>query len=1161
MKQLITKIFPLWPFVIYAVIVLVLFKLNYVPGTILTGWDNLHPEYNFALGIKRSLVGVWQEYGGLGFHGGMGYASDLIHQVFLYLLSFVLPRTVLRYSWVFITLFLGASGAYTLIKYVLGKRVLQKTDNLDEQVFDMHETRYINIQLLAFLGGLFYLLNLSTVQVFYVPFEAFIAHFASLPFLLYAGLLYYHTPTRKNLILFSVILLLSTPSGYVPTLYVVYLLALTILLGWELIGSFTMGNIVKLIKVYGLIFLINAFWLLPFLYFVIFESSVTLNSKINQMATETIFSQNKEFGTISNAIQLKGFWFNNVDPNRAGNFSYMLPAWRAWVQNEAVTTILVVLFGIVLLGALAVLYHRRRITTAFFVLFVFCIVSLAVATPPFSWVNSLLRSFPLLHEAFRFPFTKFSILSSLVYALFFVLGIASVTREFARLSDFLKRTRSIKNITLKKLKFTYNQTKHSAPSPTKNVVFTLFVLLFTTVLLFFPVFPAFHGQLFYEKEKLSLPREYTDLFNFFRRQNPHARVANFPQYTFWGWNFYSWGYGGSGFLWHGIKQPILDRAFDVWSKNSENYYLEMSYAIYSKNEAAFMQLLNKYQINWLIVDKNIINPPSPQTLFIPELEALLLKNKNIEKTQTFGKIDVYKVRLSTPPQSFIFTLKQVPRINGYTAGNKDVAYQQNGNYISSAPYDTLYPFRSLFSGKTQKELEFSLHEDKDTLVFSNTFSGDIIGTMLSIPPVGDAENVLPVTLSSKDSGENVIITADIKTPQIYINQKKVWGYTLSGPLFVIKKGASPFPLNLNLNGTIDFIIKNKTGIIGTTFLQTKQDNIFTLSNKEYAVSKEQTIPAALVQSLPIFKSDKIDLRGQLKKKNNISVIVPKVSDNYYGMSFSGNELGRVTNCDRFRSGQYSGRTAGNTLTLFAQNATACASKYIPTLIHEEGYAVFLSTEHILGQALEFWALNEDEKYSPIATYLPTERQKTSSFVIPPLERFGKAYSFHFDNISIGREKTQNNIQRVAIYPVPHDLLARLSISEESTTTAAPGPRVQVTHLNEAAYSLTYTSEQTPYTLVLSQSYSPLWKAYEITDSNWVINSMKTIFPFFSGKEIKKHVKVNNWENGWIVENQIPVPRHRIIIVYLPQYLEYAGFSAIVIFALFLLIKKLYEKNR
>ncbi|MEJ2276721.1 MAG: hypothetical protein P8Y70_03075, partial [Candidatus Lokiarchaeota archaeon] len=63
-----------------------------------------------------------------------------------------------------------------------------------------------------------------------------------------------------------------------------------------------------------------------------------------------------------------------------------------------------------------------------------------------------------------------------------------------------------------------------------------------------------------------------ELYEFFGKAPKQARVAFFPVQTFWGWNFYSWNYRGSGFLWYGIEQPILDRAFDVWSKHNEDYY-------------------------------------------------------------------------------------------------------------------------------------------------------------------------------------------------------------------------------------------------------------------------------------------------------------------------------------------------------------------------------------------------------------------------------------------------------------------------------------------------------------------------------------------------------------------------------------------------------------
>src|SRR3989338_5034642 len=39
---------------------------------IFMGWDNINPELNLILNIKRSIFSVWQEYQGLGLVAGMG---------------------------------------------------------------------------------------------------------------------------------------------------------------------------------------------------------------------------------------------------------------------------------------------------------------------------------------------------------------------------------------------------------------------------------------------------------------------------------------------------------------------------------------------------------------------------------------------------------------------------------------------------------------------------------------------------------------------------------------------------------------------------------------------------------------------------------------------------------------------------------------------------------------------------------------------------------------------------------------------------------------------------------------------------------------------------------------------------------------------------------
>ena len=96
-------------------------------------------------------------------------------------------------------------------------------------------------------------------------------------------------------------------------------------------------------------------------------------------------------------------------------------------------------------------------------------------------------------------------------------------------------------------------------------------------------------------------------------------------------------------------------------------------------------------------------------------------------------------------------------------------------------------------------------------------------------------------------------------------------------------------------------------------------------------------------------------------------------------------------------------------------------------------------------------------------------------------------------------------------------------------------------------------------IYLSQSYHPGWKAYEIKCQNSKLKcQIYSFFPFIFGKEIKEHVLVNNWANGWRLEEPPkPANQSTLIIIFLPQYLEFLGVLLLLIIFTFL-IKYNYE---
>lgn len=1036
-------------YLLLGLLVVIIAVTNYLPGTILTGGDNLHPEFNPLLNIHRSIFAVWQEYQGLGLLGGMGHAADIPRQIVVLILSLLVPMENIRYLTTFLYLSVGVFGAYFLLR-----KVLKPFNSSD---------------MFPLVGAAFYLLNLGTVQAFYVPFEVFTTHFAFLPWLFWGTINYFQNPNPKDTLLLGAILFLATPGAYVPTLFLVFVLSTIILIPFLLAKFSLKNNLWKIGKFYLVVFIVNVFWLLPFLYFAATSATAVLDAKINQMSSDTNFLKNKEFGNAFDVVLLRSFWFNNTDFNINKESVFLMQPWRDHLANPAVLGIGYLLFAIAAVGALWTAKERgSKPAIGFLGIFVFAFMMLATDTPPFSWINQIFRQIPFFAEAFRFPFTKFSILASLTYSIFFAFGLIYI-------SELVKKI-----------------------TPIREKFLSHGLVLAAAILLAIFTFPIFQRHLFYEKTRLKFPAEYRELFEFFKKQNPSTRIANFPQHTFWSWNFYEWGYSGSGFLWYGIEQPILDRAFDPWSRENENYYWEISHALYSKNPALFEKIFDKYQISWVLVDGNVINPPSPKDLFLDELEKMLTASDKFRLDITFGKIKVYQVKLDTPVNNFVFFAQSLPAIEpGYKWNNFDAAFSENNHYVSQIqnsrfqiPNSTIYPFRSLFTGKRQEDIEFNVEEKEDSFVFVKTFDKTLQDYALEIPDI------------------------DVKA-LTWINP-----YDLSRQKFL-------------------------------------HPDIF-FDGKSLTVE---------VPKIKGYLSEQID------PAYDSSLAVPK-------------------NCSQLENGTVQNEIVKEKenlfLRLFASNAINCSASFnMPDLPHNIGYLITVKARNKEGKSLLFWLENLNTRKADIETYLPknpkssfdpelrTEGQIPDSkfyFIQPPMEDDGVGYSLHFDNISIGNEKTVNDLGKITVNPIPYEFLTQTSLEPivpsvlyrrlraipiDLSRTENFQFEIEVKHPNPSIYQVnklpSYQVNKSSI-LVLSQAYHNGWNAY-IPNSRFQILNSQFLLPLF-GKKIENHVLVDNWANGWVLDKDRD---GEIVIIFWPQYLEYLGFF--LLFAYFLSFFRGILKNR
>lgn len=1088
------QVYKFWPAIVIFAFVVVLFALNNKPGTYLIGWDNLQTDLDPLLNLRRSFFSIWEQYQGVGHLSGNAALADIPRQIFTFLISFVVDPTFLRKFYTFLMLFIGTLGSYFLIKQTL------------------FEGRS---KIIPLLGALFYMLNLSTVQTFYAPFEPHIAHFGFLPWLILTLINFLKNPNRRSLALLAIANILAIPQYQVPTFFFVYILiSFLIFLPFYLLqkNKFVLKNGLTSLAV---ILIINSFWLIPFIYFFFSQSSVAFEAKINQMSTETVYLQNKAFGDLLSTVLIRGFWFDNVDPTLSGNFSYMLEPWRQHLQNIFVVLIGIILFAVSILGFIKSLKTKGKERLAFLGLFIFSFTMLATNTPPFSVFDDLIRKLGLINQVLRFPFTKFSIVYSLAFAGLFTLGLASI-------SEFLKRY--IRNDSI--------------------IKFALPAAVIAALILF--MLPAFQGQFIYSKAQVKVPDEYFELFNYFKSKDPNTRIANFPQYTFWGWNYYQWGYGGSGFTWYGIPQPIMDRAFDVWSKSSENYYWEISNSLYKRDPDDFLKVLNKYQISWVLVDKNIFDPNATSSLFTPELSQLLGEIKEIKKDRSFGSIDIYEVDLADDPKSFVFATGSLNQANEYVWGNDDRAYKEIGNYITSSFPNYFYPFRTLFSNKTQNDIEFEVSLSDEFITLSKDIP-PLKNTSVSLPSFFQNEAIAPVNITTEDSesGE-LVVNLTILTPEISIADEKgsnvIYSGNITEPIVEVSPNSSR--LSLDLNGVKKFEINPADGPkkIGSGFVSLKENNLIVVSDEsrdvlESRVISRESFNALLDSNNSIFIPD-------IEENSKLVLKIPTISDSFlsYEKLPSQKDTRSVIECDLFNKGNFSSSIASyenkEWLSLESLDSTACISFSMPNLSHNQGYAMFIESINITGRSLHTWLFNDDQKFSPIDTYLEKDGS-VSAFIVPPQEEFGKSYSLHLDNISITDQPTINYLGKVSVLPIPYSFIEGIKLFSTESSLKDTGPvnkGITVAHPNEIYYDVQGASSGS--TLILSQSFDKGWKAYEVNKDNII----QKIFPFVFAKPINNHLLINNWENGWQIPDSPAInSQSSIILVYLPVYFEILGF--------------------
>lgn len=1115
---------------IFHLIFILIFCANFHPGKWFIGWDALNPELNFPVNLGRAITAFWQENYGLGTQFGHGVAATLLHTIFIWILSLIFPIWSLRQIFTFICLYSGGIGMYRLIRTLLDQCHTDHQDRLSQF-----------LPWVALLGSLFYLLNFGTVQMFYAQLEAFIVHFAALPWLFLATQQVIDKPRQyRKWVALVIINILASIQGFIPPLFVAYAFSLVIYLISKILftSSLKKKSLIVSLIVLCVVAITNAYWAVPVGYYTVTKSKVYLDSYNNLASTPEFISKNKKYGDIVNVPLIRGFTYEANDPGPQQK--WVFEPWVDHFANPLPLSLGYISFAIVLIGCVYVIIkHRKYHIFPFFFVFLFFFTGITTDFPPFSIFTRLLQDYmPIYRQAFRAAFTKFSLGVSFSYSLFFAFGLLAIFRLISTLS--------------RRLISTY-----------------LFIGSACIGIIIFAL-PVFRGNLFYYRLFVDIPSNYTSVINYFKTQ-PNGRIVDLPIDCPDGWYSYNWGYFGSGFYWYALKQPIMARSFDVWSDKNENYYWEMTQALRSENHEAALRVLKKYDIRWVISDPNqYFCRKSKAGIVNDRFIDFLKKSSEFNLTNSFeasgvGKILIFERSHQTSENFVSIITKPKNVLPSYKWNDYDTALQKNTPYISdtTAPADVYIPFRSLFTKRKSSEKEFDVSLTQKLVSFKAPLPNKQSGLILTVPKLTDSYPYVTGYLRvNRLDSENYSLSLQYTLPGIFIDGNQINANADSIDVGLVK-AQSTFD-SIHISGHW-LPLRDGEYQISVPFHDRIEITIENPITKEVKLNWSDS--GQLKALLDSYRAIYQNISGsQIEVRNDI----PLWYSNDYMTVESLNQMvprGCYESLSTSeKSYNYDLIDGSYVMRLIAKNDRQCITYNLQDTPTSIGYLVALKGGIESGSNAAFYVADRRNihvldtfKYPNVSGLIQTDLH-----IIPPQNPHNIGYDIYYDSFSQNRDLTSNLFGGIKVIPIPYIFLTGIELTQLSSIKDSVRQNTlldgfKVLHSDDTSYEISMDSrfQTNDNTLIIYQGF----------DNGWVLfktyGGLSEYFPYIFGKRIDKHVLINNWANGWDLSDTQCDHGCRFRAIYIPQLLTFPSlgiFGFVIVCGIILLTRKHLSKN-
>ncbi|NCN87768.1 MAG: hypothetical protein GW941_02640 [Candidatus Pacebacteria bacterium] len=1062
-----------------------------------SGWDNIIAELDVVRYARQVFFGAWTEHQSFGAPAAQGQLAEVTRLPILFLLKWLLPDNLVRYTYIFSTFIIGGVGMYFYISKIWLKGVSKMSNWL------------------GFLGGVYYLLHILTLQQFYISFEMFMAQFAFFPFLLI--LLHNFVPkskqsaiksvfTVKNILLFIGLQFLISPSAHTQTVFylgvlfsLVYMVVISRHQG--LIRSLILGFLIGLMT-----FMTNVYWIMPNLYYGLHNAHYVSESRDNYLFGPESVGSIKDASTFSNLTSGTQYLFNWKDYSFSEDkFHFIFNEWQDHLGQLGVSIILQ-LFGLMtLLGLFTTILDKdvgpERFAISY--VYIFCLALIWLDLFPTGPLLDLLYQNDSFLEAFRNPFTKLSIIYSVVSVLLF-------THLVSLFVDYLSRRR-------KKI------------IPIHFRAFGLIIVI--TMGIIYTAWPTFRGNFISEKLQLEYPDQYYQMFNYLKTRDRDLRVLQLPQLSHAGWEYYDWqflgkdnGYQGMGFYFFGFPQAFVNRDSDRWVETSDFFYHELKYVLDKKDPEQFASVLDKYNVDLIIVDETKIDSSMKHDY---QLDHQLSVDAGLSEVWQKDFLTIYE-REDVSSEDSLINPSRITMVSAETDRvRQDFVYQNEGDYIlvDKQTAGIVYPFSSL----TKHQLDNIAFTEEKIIASSEL---DLGKYNITVPGLKDDRVKFPVTLSYKDD----IVRVQFPLEQIRLGEKLVSLPKVTNFNFTVPEKYSSIIVFFNNQGiivsqgeTVQPVIDLPSGENLQLAYAHKSANLSYIAYGQIDLNQLEIKEGGVLEidwnSLindTVIETDEIE---QISFETNLD---------YQELDILKNP---TVNCSQPRRGTVETTVEDGQYLYFADqygvNCNGYSFDYIST-----AYSYFLNLvgENIKGRGIKLF-VNYSNPEIVYEDYLLTKGNFNRTIALMDLSDDPRdKFHLNWESRSFGKE-SKDSLSKMAIGAFSIEKAANIKLerkdSENSSKVENNLEIFSSEYYLDSVHKVNYSCQSEVCFLGIDQTFDDLWLAIKV--GQW---------------ELLPHFRYNNWANLWEFSGE-----GTLIIFYLPELISF--FSMIGVGSITLILLQFY----